>query len=94
MAEESDELFGKYSAIFEPVSENLLALIQWDLDGDTVYRYNNKWNPILDAMMDEIDSKVISTVSENFIAVVDKAVEDNTNITRSESEKYFIESGE
>jgi hypothetical protein len=94
MAEESDELFGKYSAIFEPVSENLLALIQWDLDGDTVYRYNNKWNPILDAMMDEIDSKVISTVSEDFIAVVDKAVEDNTNITRSESEKYFIESGE
>lgn len=94
MAEESDELFGKYSAIFEPVSENLLALIQWDLDGDTVYRYNNKWNPILDAMMDEIDGKVISTVSEDFIAVVDKAVEDNTNITRSESEKYFIESGE
>jgi len=94
MAEESDELFGKYSAIFEPVSENLLALIQWDLDGDTVYRYNNKWNPILDAMMDEIDGKVISTVSEDFIAVVDKAIKDNVNITRPESEKYFIESGE
>ncbi len=94
MAEEPDDLFGKYSAIFEPVSEDLLALIQWNLDGETVYRYDNKWNPILDAMMDEIDGKVITTVSEDFIDVVDKAIEDNVNINRSEAEKYFIESGE
>lgn len=93
MAEELD-FFGKYSGIFDPQTEEMLALIQWNLDGETVYRLKDKWNVLTDGMADALDNKIIATMSEEFVSVFDDAYRNKRPLTRSNVDEYVVKTGD
>ncbi len=82
-----------YTAFFEPNdSEDILALIDFNGESGALERVDGEWVDLEDWSFDSLDESVVAEVSEDFVAMFDKAYAEDETLTRGDVKKFIVKS--
>lgn len=73
-----------------PKSDDVIALVVWNMNGLSVERVRGKWVPMDDVSFESLELKIVDTMSEGIVEVFDKASQENRSLTMSDVQQFVV----
>lgn len=80
----------QYKIFYDTPSDEVIALVVWDMDGVSVERIDGKWVPMDDVAFESLDMKIVDTMSEGIVEVFDKADREDRTLTMEDVQQFVI----
>lgn len=73
-----------------PKSDDVIALVVWNMNGLSVKRVRGEWVPMDDVSFESLELRIVDTMSEGIVEVFDKASQENRSLKMSDVQQFVV----